>query len=306
MTNEGNREEARGKSITKSFTHSPIHPFTLIDTHSHIDMQDFEDLDAVISNAQKAGVEKIIIPSVDRNSFEKVIDIANEYENVYCALGVHPTEAQGVNEEDFNEIISLVSGSSPLAGEGEVLGELAGRRNSGEEYIPNKIVAIGECGLDYYWEKTFIEKQKEIFSKQIEIAKILKKPLIVHDREAHEDTFAILTANIKDEIPVIMHCFSGDLDFALKCVGKGFYVALGGVVTFKNAKYVHEIAKEIPLEYLLLETDAPYLTPEPYRGKRNEPAYVKFVAEKIAELREVSFEEIAQATTQNARKAFGI
>lgn len=252
----------------------------LIDTHSHIDMQDFEDLDTVVSNAQKSGVEKIIIPSVDRESFEKVIEISNKYDGVYCALGIHPTEAQGVNEKVFDEIIKLS--------------------------YNKKVVAIGECGLDYYWDKTFIEKQKEVFIKQIEIAKTLKKALIVHDREAHEDTFDILTANIKDEIPVILHCFSGDLEFALKCVEKGFYIALGGVVTFKNAKYVHEIAKEIPLEYLLLETDAPYLTPEPYRGKRNEPAYVKFVAEKITELREVSFEEIAHATTQNARKAFSI
>lgn len=252
----------------------------LVDTHSHIDMQNFEDLDTVVSNAQKSGVEKIIIPSVDRESFEKVIMIANKYDGVYCALGVHPTEAQGVNKKDFNDIIELASNK--------------------------KVVAIGECGLDYYWDKTFIEKQKEIFIKQIEIAKTLKKALIVHDREAHGDTFDILTSNIKDEIPVIMHCFSGDLEFALKCVEKGFYIALGGVVTFKNAKYVHELAKEIPLEYLLLETDAPYLTPVPFRGKRNEPAYVKFVAEKIAELRDVSFEEIAQATTQNAQKVFGI
>lgn len=269
MTNIGNREQKTGNR-----------EIYLIDTHSHIDIPDFEDLDAVISNAEKNGVEKIIIPSVDRTSFEKVIAISNKYEGVYCALGIHPTEAQNAKSEDFDRIIELAS--------------------------DKKIVAIGECGLDYYWDKTFIKEQKEIFLKQIEIAKELKKALIVHDREAHKDTFDLLTQNINDEIPVIMHCFSGSLEFAKECVKKGFYIALGGVVTFKNAKKAHEIAKHIPLEHLLLETDAPYLTPVPFRGKRNEPAYVKFVAEEIAALRGISFEEVAEATTTNARKVFNI
>jgi len=251
----------------------------LIDTHSHIDMRIFE-LDSILSNAKESNVEQIIIPSVDRNSFEKVIEISNKYDGVYCALGIHPSEVKNAKDEDFDKIIELSS--------------------------DKKVVAIGECGLDYYWDKTFIEEQKEAFLKQIKIAKALKKPLIVHDREAHKDTFDLLTGNIKDEIPVIMHCFSGSLEFALECIKKGFYIAIGGVVTFKNAKKVHEIAKKIPLEYLLIETDAPYLTPEPYRGKLNEPAYVKLVAEKIAELRGISFDEVAEATTQNARKVFGI
>lgn len=255
----------------------------LIDTHSHIDMPDFEDLDKVILNAANAGVKNIIVPSVDRNSFEKVIEISNKYEGVYCALGIHPSEVQGVdgdNYKDFEKILELA--------------------------VMPKIVAIGECGLDYYWDKTYVEKQKEVFLKQIEIAKKTKKALIVHDRDAHKDTFDLLTQNIKDEIPVVMHCFSGSLEFAKECIKKGFYIALGGVVTFKNAKKAHEIAKQIPLEFLLLETDAPYLTPEPYRGKRNEPAYVKFVAEEIAKIRGISFEEVAEATTKNAKKVFGI
>lgn len=252
----------------------------LIDTHSHIDMKDFEDLDAVISNAKTFGVEKIIIPSVNRDSFERVIEISNKYDEVYCALGIHPTEAQKAEDKDFNKILELAS--------------------------DRKVVAIGECGLDYYWDKSFVNEQKEIFAKQLTIAKQLKKAIIVHDREAHKDTYDIICGNIKDEIPVVMHCFSGSLEFAKECVKKGFYIALGGVVTFKNAKKAHEIAKEIPLEYLLLETDAPYLTPEPYRGKRNEPAYVKFVAETIAQIREISFDEVAQATTKNAKNVFGI
>lgn len=264
-------EEVPDEAIPKK-----AYSLSLVDTHSHIDMKDFEDLDIIISNAKNASVEKIIIPSVDRSSFEKVIDISNKYEGVYCALGIHPSEVQNTKDEDFEEIIKLSSNK--------------------------KVVAIGECGLDYYWDKSFIEEQKKAFLKQIEIAKALKKPLIVHDREAHHDTFEMLK-EVK-EIPIIMHCFSGSWEFAKECIKKGFYIALGGVVTFKNAKKVHEIAKNIPLEHLLLETDAPYLTPEPFRGKRNEPAYVKFAAEKIAELRGVSLEEIAQATTKNANIVF--
>ena len=250
----------------------------LIDTHSHIDMPDFEtDLASIINNATKAEVKRIVIPSVDANSFEKILCLCNKYENVYCALGIHPSEAHNAKDEDFEKIIKLSESK--------------------------KVIAIGECGLDYYWDKTFIEEQKAVFLKQIKIANSLKKALIVHDREAHKDTFDILCQNVKD-IPVVMHCFSGSLEFANECIKKGFYIALGGVVTFKNAKKAHEVAKSIPLEYLLLETDAPYLTPEPYRGKRNEPAYVKIVAQKIAELRECSFEEVTEATTQNARLIF--
>lgn len=252
----------------------------LIDTHSHIDMSDFEDLDEIIVNAQNNGVNNIIIPSVDRSSFDNVIKITNQYEGVYCSLGIHPTEAQNAKDEDFTKII--------------------------ERADSNKVVGIGECGLDYYWDKTFINEQKEVFIKQIEIAKMLKKPLVVHDREAHKDSFDLLVAHVNNEVPVVMHCFSGSLEFANECIKKGFYIALGGVVTFKNAKKAHEVAQNIPLEFLMLETDAPYLTPVPYRGKRNEPAYVKFVAEEIAKLRGLSFEEVADATTRNARKVFGI
>ena len=274
------KQKPRNKESFSTKNHTSIpqgfHTSNLIDTHSHMDMKDFEDLDAIISNAKNVGVEKIIIPSVDSSSFEKIIEISNKYDGVYCALGIHPSEVQKAKDDDFEEIIKLST--------------------------DKKVVAIGECGLDYYWDKSFVEEQKRAFLKQIEIAKTLKKPLIVHDREAHPDTFEMLK-DIK-EIPVIMHCFSGSWEFAKECIKKGFYIALGGVVTFKNAKKVHEIAKNIPLEHLLLETDAPYLTPEPFRGKRNEPAYVKFVAEKIAELRGVSFEEIAHATTTNANEVF--
>ncbi len=252
----------------------------LIDTHSHIDMIDFETLDEAVEKAKSFGVENIINPSVDADSFEKVIKIANDFEGVYCALGIHPTEADKAKDEDFDLLVKLASNK--------------------------KVVAIGECGLDYYWDKNFIEAQKKVFLKQIEIAKALKLPMLIHDREAHKDCFDLLSENICGEIPVIMHCFSGSLEFAKECIKKGYYIALGGVVTFKNAKKLHEVAKNIPLEYLLLETDAPYLTPEPHRGEKNEPAYVKFVAERIAQIREIPFDEVAEITTANARKIFGI
>lgn len=251
----------------------------LIDTHTHIDLPDFDDLDLVVEKANDFGVVKMVVPSVDANSFDKVLEISDKYQNVYCALGIHPTEAQKAKDEDYQRIIDLT--------------------------VNKNVVAIGECGLDYYWDKTYVEEQKKCFLKQIEIAKHLKKTLIVHDRDAHKDCYDLITQNINGEIPVIMHCFSGSLEFAKECIKKGFYIALGGVVTFKNAKKAHEVAKSIPLEKLLLETDAPYLTPVPYRGKRNEPAYVKYVAEAIAEIRGISFEEVAQATTFNARKVFG-
>jgi len=237
-------------------------------------------LQEIISNAQKSGIEKIILPSVDRNSFKNVIKIANDYENVYAAIGVHPTEAKNSKDEDFELITELANDP--------------------------KVVAIGECGLDLYWDKEFIEKQKEVFLKQIEIAKTLKKTLIVHDREAHKDTFDLLVENIKDEINVAMHCFSGSYELAKEYIKKGFYIGIGGVVTFKNAKKLHEIAKNIPLEYILLETDAPYLTPVPFRGKQNEPAYVKYVVEEIAKIRKISYDEVARITTANARRVFGI
>lgn len=252
----------------------------LVDTHCHLDMDAFEDLDAVISDSVKAGVEQIIVPSVDKSSFQNVIDIANKYDNVFAALGIHPTEAKDATCEDLELIRELIKS--------------------------NQIVAIGECGLDYYWDKTTAQVQKEIFLAQIKIANEFKKPLLIHDREAHKDTFDMLAENVNADVPVIMHCFSGSPEFALECTKKGFYIALGGVVTFKNAKKVHEVAQAVTLDRLLLETDAPYLAPTPHRGQRNEPAYVRLIAEQIAILKGVPFETIQNATTQNVKNVFGI
>ncbi len=248
----------------------------MIDTHSHIDMIE-QDATFLVKEAEDFGVEKIIVPSADRSSYEKVISLCNQFEEVYGALGVHPSEVLKAKDEDYEIIKDLVK-------------------------VNKKIVAVGEIGLDYYWDKTFINEQKDAFKRQIKIAQDLSLPILIHDRDAHFDSFEILK-EIKD-IPVIMHCFSGSLDVAKECIKCGFFIAIGGVVTFKNAKKMKEVAKEIPLDYLLLETDAPYLTPEPFRGKENHPAYVKYVAQEIANLRGISFEQVEEVTNQNAKRIF--
>ena len=253
----------------------------LIDTHTHIDMENFADrFDAVVQTAKDYGVEKVVIPGVEPSGFDRIIKLCEEYPDVYGAVGVHPEELNSYNEEAESRIKELLK--------------------------HKKIIAIGEIGLDYYWDKSQIEKQKEIFERQILIAKQAQKPILVHDREAHPDSFEILKKTHAAETGVVMHCFSGSPEFAQQCINEGFYIALGGVVTFKNAKKVKEVAKTVPLDKLLLETDAPYMTPVPFRGKENQPAYVKFVAEEIAKLRGVSFEEIAEATTANAKKLLKI
>ena len=248
----------------------------LIDTHSHIDMIEL-DSDSIIDEARAYGVEKIIVPSADKSSFDRVINLTKKYDEVYGALGIHPTEVLKHSAEDFELIKTLC------------------REN-------NKIVAVGEIGLDYYWDRSFIEEQRFAFIKQVEIARELGLPILIHDREAHFDTFEI----VKDvnDINIVMHCFSGSLEFAMQCVERGFYIAFGGVLTFKNAKKIKEVAKNIPLERILIETDAPYLTPEPFRGKENHPAYVKFVAQQLANLRDIDYSEIVKITNENAKRIF--
>ncbi|MBQ8168977.1 TatD family hydrolase [bacterium] len=251
--------------------------FYLIDTHAHIDMLD--NTEEAIQNAINCGVKKIIVPCAYPNDIEKIHNIAEKYENIYGLLGVHPSEARDWNDSLIEKIKNLANS--------------------------NKIIGIGEIGLDYYWDKSFNEAQKDVFIKQIKLSNELNLPICVHDREAHKDSFDILKKYNKNS-NVIMHCFSGSVEFARECIKEGWYLALGGVVTFKNAIKMKEVAIDIPLEKLLLETDTPYLTPVPYRGKENQPAYVKYVAEEIAKLRNTTFEEIAQITSQNAERVFKI
>lgn len=251
----------------------------MIDTHSHINMIEGTPIESVIQNAIENGVDKIIVPSAYPKDIDDVIKLVNRYDNVYGMLGVHPTEVKDWTDDLPDKI---------------------------REYSKNpKIVAIGEIGLDYYWDKSFNDLQKEIFIKQIKLANELNLPISIHDREAHKDTFDILKEHNKNS-KIVMHCFSGSVEFANECIKEGMYIALGGVVTFKNAVKMKEVAINIPLDRLLLETDAPYLTPVPFRGKENQPAYTKYVAEEIAKLRDITVDEINKATTQNTFEVFGI
>ena len=253
----------------------------LIDTHAHIDMGVNEEtsLSDIISEMNEFGVKKAIIPAVEVSTQDKVVEIANSEENIFGMVGLFPSEAKTFTVE-FEEKMEEIA-----------------RNNS-------KIVAVGEIGLDYYWDKSFVDLQKEVFVKQIKMAQRLNLPIVVHDREAHKDCFDILKENKAEN--VLFHCFSGSVEFMKECVREGWYIALGGVVTFKNAVKMKDVAREVPLDRLVLETDSPYLTPVPYRGKPNKPAYVRYVAEEIAKIREMPSEELIDVTTTNAERFFGI
>ena len=251
-------------------------PF-IINTHSHANMLRQTNIDDAIHLAQSENIITIV-PSSSADDIFDVDKFIKKYDDVYGYVGVFPEEVKSFGEKTLYDMENLI------------------RNNS-------KIIGIGEVGLDYYWDKTFKELQKEVFIKQIEFANEMNLPINIHSREAHADTLDILTKYNKNSI-AILHCFSGSLDFAKECIKKGIYISLGGVVTFKNAIKAKEVAANIPLNFLLLETDDPYLAPVPFRGKENQPVYVKYVAQAIAELRGVSAESIAQTTTNNAERIF--
>ena len=251
-----------------------------IDTHSHIDMIDDMDINTIISEADKENVKKIIIPTINEDNFEHVLEICNKYNNVYCLIGIFPNEVKTWTDKTADNIRNIVKNN-------------------------NKVVGIGEIGLDYYWDTSYIELQKEIFIKQIKLANELNLPIAVHDREAHKDTFDILNEYNKNS-DVLLHCFSGSVEFSRECIKKGYYLALGGVVTFKNAKKMKDVAIDMPLDKLMLETDAPYLTPVPYRGKTNYPKYIPLIAKEIANLKNVDVNLIMAESTKNAEKVFKI
>jgi len=253
--------------------------YKLIDTHAHLDFEKlWENIEQVLENAKAVGVEKIIIPGVTLEDTPKIIDLIEKYDNLFGAVAVHPSEAKGWQEEYYGIL---------------------------KEYAQHdKIVAIGETGLDYYWDKTFKETQQHVFRRHLELAEELSIPVIVHDREAHADVLSILKEF--PEVKGVMHCFSGSAEFALDCVKIGYYIALGGPVTFKNAVKPKEVAAKVPIEKLVLETDSPFLAPHPYRGKENDPSKIILVAEAIAEIKNLTVEEVANLTSQNAENLFGI
>ena len=251
----------------------------LIDTHTHIDMIESHTADEIIQLAAENNVKKIVIPGVTPDSDNVIFPLIEKYENCFGMLGVHPSEAKLYNEEAEEHIEKMLQ--------------------------HDKITAIGEIGLDYYWDKTFNDIQQEVFIKQIKLANKHNLPICVHDRDAHKDTFDILKEYNKGS-DVVLHCYSGSVEFAKECIKEGWYLGLGGVVTFKNAVKMKETAKEIPLEKIVLETDAPYLTPVPFRGKENQPAYVKYVAEEISYIKGIPLDEVAEITSQNAERIYRI
>lgn len=255
----------------------------IVDTHCHLDDPRYnEDIEEVLSNAKQSGVEKFIIPGADPSTLERAVFLAEKYDAVYFAVGVHPYDAKNYDKSYLEKFV----------------------------HHP-KCVAIGECGLDYFRlpeSEHAIEKekamQKEVFVEQILWAKEMKKPLIVHVRESSADCLALLDEYAGEEGGVL-HCYNAD-ESLLKLVKKNFYYGIGGVLTFKNAKKLINVYPKIPQEKLLIETDAPYLTPHPHRGERNEPAYTTLVANKMAELSELSHAQISTISTQNAQRLFGL
>ena len=250
----------------------------LIDTHAHIDMLE-APIESTLQLMKDFGVKKAVIPSVEVSSMEKVIAAAEADENIYAMIGIYPSEAKTYTQEVEDRMIELAKN--------------------------HKVKAVGEIGLDYYWDKSFVDLQKEVYVKQILLANKLNLPIVIHDREAHKDAYDLLL-EYNQSSKALFHCFSGSVEFMRECVKKGWYIALGGVVTFKNAVKMKDVAREIPLDKLVLETDSPYLTPVPFRGKPNTPAYVRYVAEEIANLRQIPLNELIDITTNNAERFFEI
>ncbi len=253
----------------------------LFDTHVHLNDKKYaDDLMEVIDRAKNEGVKYMLVVGYDQVSNQRAIELAEKYEFIYAAVGWHPVDAIYLTDELFDQLK--------------------------EQLNHSKVVAVGECGLDYHWDTSPVDIQKEVFVKQIQLAKEINKPLIIHTRESIQDTYDILKENNVDVIGGVMHCYSGSIEMARSFINLNFKISLGGPVTFKNGRRAQEVATHIPLEDLLIETDAPYLTPHPYRGTRNEPAYVSMVAKKIAELKNISYEKVAKQTTFNACQLFNI
>lgn len=253
----------------------------LIDSHAHLDDRRFDkDREKIISNLKNNGVEIVINPGSNFLSSVKAVDLSSKFDNIYAAVGIHPHRAKDMDGDTIN-----------------LLSELTKK---------GKVVAIGEIGLDYYYDNSPRDIQKQRFREQIKLAKKLNLPIIVHDRDAHMDTYNIIYEEQNGSLRGVMHSYSSSVEMAKKYINMGFYISFSGPITFKNAKQPKQVAKEIPLEYIMIETDCPYLTPEPHRGKRNEPVNVRYVAGTIAELKGISFEEVAQKTSKNVKNLFNI
>jgi len=253
----------------------------IIDTHAHIYLKQFkEDTDDVIQRAKAGGVESIFLPNIDLDSIEPMLALAKKYPN-YCypLLGLHPCSVK----DDFEQILAEMK---PM-------------------FKQNTYYGVGETGLDYHWDVTYKNEQKEALKIQIEWATEMKLPLILHTRKSFEDTYEIIANHQSDDLTGIFHCFGGSATDAQKVIDVGFYIGIGGVVTYKNSG-LEETLKQVPLDKILIETDSPFLSPVPKRGKRNEPAYTKWVVEKIADIKNISTEEVEQTCTHAAKMLYQI
>ena len=253
----------------------------LIDSHAHLDMKDFdEDRSKVIARAKSGGITHIVTIGTDLASSSVGLDLSRKYDFIYSAIGYHPHNTDECNPQALAKLAKMAS--------------------------EQKVVAWGEIGLDYYRGYSSPDEQRKIFLRQIEIAHDLNLPVIIHDREAHNDVLKILKSMGKGERKGVIHCFSGDTDLALALIELGYYISIPGTVTYKKASQIKDVAASIPLQRILVETDAPFLAPVPKRGKRNEPLFVTFTAQEIARLRGIEFDEVALQTSKNAKTLFGI
>jgi TatD DNase family protein len=252
-----------------------------IDTHAHVYAEELTvSMDSIMDNSIKAGVSKILMPAIDSTTLDAMLKVENQFPGQCMAMmGLHPCYVK----ENYKAELKLVE-------------EWIGKR---------KFIAIGEIGLDFYWDKTFVKEQQLVFETQMQWALDLQLPIAIHTRNAMGETIEAVKPFAKKGLRGVFHCFSGSKESAEQIIGMGFHLGLGGVLTYKNAG-VAEAIKEIPMEYLVLETDAPYLAPVPYRGKTNEPAYMLEVAKKLAEIKSMPLHEIAAITTSNAEKLFGL
>ena len=249
----------------------------LVDTHCHLDNEKFDEDRLEVIERIKENLEFCVNIGYDLASSKKSLELAKEYDFIYAVIGVHPIDIAEYSEEVEKEL--------------EILGKNP------------KVVAIGEIGLDYHWMTEPKEVQQERFKRQLELAERLNKPVVIHTRDAMEDTVNILKEY--PNITGVIHCYPGSLETAKQLVDR-FYLGIGGTLTFKNSKKAVEVVTDIPLDRIVIETDCPYLTPEPFRGKRNEPIYVEYVAKKIAEIKEISVEDVTKVTTENAKKLYRI
>ena len=256
----------------------------LIDTHAHLDSRRFRsDRERVIERAATAGVKAIINVGASLASSQAAVALAEAYPQIYAAVGVHPHDAKTLTGDMLKELRALA--------------------------LHPKVVAIGEIGLDFFRDLSPRDKQRQAFKQQLALASEIGKPVIIHDRDAHSEIMAILRrwAEGSHKPAGVLHCFSGDSAMAQEAIELGFYISIAGPVTFKNARRLRELVRQLPLEKLLVETDCPYLTPHPHRGKkRNEPAYVKFVAQEVARVKGLSLEEVARVTSDNAQALFAL